>query len=66
MVVGPHVLLLPVPGGELSGDGEAHVLLLPVPDVELGGGAGGGDSICFSELFFIRLVSGSGDPLKFF
>ena len=30
-----HVLLLPVPGGELSGVEEALVLLLSVPDGEL-------------------------------
>lgn len=66
MLVGTHVLLLLVPGGELKDGGEAHVLLLLVPDVELDGSATGGESICFSELFFIRLVSGSGGSLKFF
>ena len=34
MLVGTHVLLLLVPGGELKDGGEAHVLLLLVPDVE--------------------------------
>ena len=50
MLVGTHVLLLLVPGGELKDGGEAHVLLLLVPDVELDGSATGGESICFSEL----------------
>ena len=45
MLVGTHVLLLLVPGGELKDGGEAHVLLLLVPDVELDGSAIGGESM---------------------
>ena len=66
MLVGTHVLLLLVPDGVLDDGGDAHVLLLLVLDVEFDGSAIGGDSILFSELFFIRLFSGSGDSLKFF
>jgi len=48
VLVGTHVLLLLVPGGELKDGGEAHVLLLLVPDVELDGSAtGSGGSLKF-------------------
>ena len=42
MIVKLHVLILPVPGGELKGAEEARVLLLSVPDGELSDGVGGG------------------------
>ena len=46
MIVRLHVLLLPVPGGELEGAEEARVLLLSVPDGELSDGVrGGGDPL---------------------
>ena len=62
MVVGPHVLLLHVPVGELllAGGGVA-ILLFPVPGGELVGVVGGEGPLVKSELIFISLISGSGD-----
>ena len=62
MVVGPHVLLLHVPVGELlHAEGGVSVLLLPVPDGELAGGVGGEGPVMKSELILFCFLSGSND-----
>ena len=62
MVVGPHVLLLHVPVGELlHAEGGVAILLFPVPDGELVGVVGGEGPLMKSELILICLFSGSGD-----
>lgn len=62
MVVGPHVLLLHVPVGELIHiKWGVSVLLLPVPGDELVGGVGGGGPVLISELILNCFLSGSND-----